>query len=388
MANISAKTMAEWYKNFILLDNTVASGVISTPLKLQDGGGTNLPLTVSTNGITISSSTPLYFRDTNTYVYSSAADKLMIKSPTIVVSGAVSMKGTLTPILVSTASHVTASGIRSKYLKNSGTASITTVSATTMKGTLLHASTISGTTIKGNIDFSSLTKSVKLGTGNYFYLQGVTTLFYGNDTGIHIKHNLLAGADTLRISATAIVPGTSGAIDFGKSSYALNSVRANTGTFTTTNAGTIAITGGTATGMTYAHAKQLTASTIKPTSQLTLNSVSMYFDTSKGYSLQHDGSTGVRIKGMVFPSGTTGTYDLGKTTSRWGTVYATNASITDNLDIDGEVAVGKDVSATNLRATASGVVKYLSIIGIPSSSTSVSIGGVYEVASVLMIRKT
>ena len=381
MANISQQTMAGWYKNFLLLNAATNVGVLSTPVYLQDGNGGAIPLAVSKTGLQVSGAAKLHFRDTGVYIHSSGTNVLKLAGTNIKLYGTVSITGKTTGVSAELVSGLTASVIRTTNLTTTGKALIGTCSATTIKGTNVNITgTVSCASIKSSVNYTGKTETIKL-AGNYLYLYGASVYAYGNASSLIINPGTTTTG--VRFSEAYINPTPTNTINLGAAASVWKSVYATTGTFTTANITTANLTNGTFTAIGAIGASKLTVSTVSMKSQFKLNSVSLYFNTAKTYYIDYNNSaSAIRLKGTLFPSANS-TYDLGTTTTRWDAVYTDNVSTT-------AITTTTLVGTGNLESAASLVGKYLSITGIPTSSTSVSIGGIYTVgtASTLMIRKT
>ena len=378
--NISALTIAGTYKRNLLFTNASNKGVLGTPASIQDGDGGLLPLAVSSTGLLTLTGAKLHFGATDNYIYNSDATTLKAVANKIVLSGTVSINGTGEFNGDLTAVSFTASTVRSTDLKSSGTASFATASAVTYKGTnLTITGTVSCATLKSSLDFTGKTETIKLG-GNKLYLYGASMYLTGTASDITVKAGT-AGANKIRIKEEDVLP-THGTINFGGTENMWKTVYGVAGHFTTGNFTTVNTTNGTFTSINSIGVSTLKATTASMNGVLKLNGVSMFFNTAKTYYVAYNNAaSAVKLKGTLYPSSSI--YDLGLDTMRFRTLYCASAYVTTGINTTAVVATG------NLEAGASTVGKYLSITSIPTSSTSVSIGGVYTIgtASTLMIRK-
>jgi len=378
MAGLTALKPGNTYGKILIFKTTGNTGISSTAASITDGLGTTLPFKVSTTAIKLGDGKYLYFADNN-YIYNPGADKLKIKSASIVLNGAVSLSGKFTGVSGYLVSQTVASVIRSKNIKLTGLASMATVSATTLKGTNVKVTgVVSCASIKASIDFTALTgKTINLNSMP-IKLYSASTVLDGNISGIHFRY-AGTGADTIRFTSSTLEPQTTSQYNLGTAGKYFKTVYGTTGVFTTANIATANLTGGTFTAIGAIGASKLNASTVSMKRELKLNGVSIYFDTAKRFSAKYIPSASaiaidtpastiyIKSDNSIYPS-TADAVDLGKTANRFGTIHTASIAVNSNLRIQG----------TNY-------TKYLNITGIPVTSTGLATGDVYAIANVLKI---
>lgn len=398
MANISAQTMQGFYKNFLVMNNTGNTGVSSTAVSVQDGAGTVIPLALTKTAFKIKSGASLIF-GTGNMILNSGASELKLKTNKIVLNGIVSITGKTHIGLASAVSFHTASTIRTKHFKLSGNASMASATVGVIRGTTIHGTTISATTFKGNVDFTSLTKSIKL-SENPLYLRGATTLIKADSEGIKIQYAGTGGALAHRITASVIIPAHN-TVDLGKSASAFKTMYLGTANITTANITTANINNGTFTAIGAIGASKLTVSTVSMKREFKLNGVSAHLDTAKRFSIKYTpsvsaialktaGTTAIYFKSdHTFYPASNGIIDLGLTAKRWKDIYTGNLYATTNLEFAG-TASGKYANVSKVTTVSSNATdmtrtKYLVITGIPVTSTGCVSGQVYSIAGALKI---
>jgi len=205
------------WANKLLVADTGLSSSMST-ISIADGG-TNTPLSISTAGLMLGTSTRMYFRDTATSIYSSDSNKLSIISGSdltvTVPTGSKFYLGTTSNYI--TANSLTlGSDVTCVNVTGTGTVTVPTVACTTgtVSGTLTvdGASTLTGAiTATGGVT-GDLTGDVSsTGTSSFedITMTGTISATRGSGTGIAITSNGTIGGT---LAVTGVTTATGGVV--------------------------------------------------------------------------------------------------------------------------------------------------------------------------------
>ena len=382
MAGLVSRSWKESYKSVIIISGA-SSGAGTTHQQLTDGAGTTIPLYVASGSLRIESGKKMYFSDTdlNNYIYNSGTGVLNLVaetsiniSPKLVVPGTMSAES----VIGSTADI---KGLVASTASFKGLVKAPTVSATTIKGTTLNMTTVSATTIKGGIEIpKGGTFTVALGTVKFASSPEYSIGLAADNKTVTIKANNVAA---FNVQGTKVIPGLAG-IDLGANAAASRwqNIYGASGFFKNLTVSTITAKGGTASLTT---AKGTTASfkVFKSTSEVMLYDASLYLDKGKITKII-GGSTDVKIwaktNAVVFASDNS----LYPNTERAGRLGTTsNQWLTGNIS-----AINTNSLSSASRLTMKAKYYYIMVSNLPTASTGLAKGGIYQSAGVLKVRTT
>jgi len=220
MSGLSAKKWHEAYKNVVILNNPLYTGVRATLCSLCDGASVQLPIAVSADQIQVTDGCRVRFGGAGVYLRNSGNASMVLNAARVNVSG---------KLVIKSGNHVSAVSIIGGTVDGTTIKASTKIVAPTASFGLASGTTIkAGATVINNAGITvasigvakmHISDDIKMASGKKLITNGTTGFYSPSATELHL---MISGNGILVVLADSLAPKADEAVSLGTSSERFN----------------------------------------------------------------------------------------------------------------------------------------------------------------------
>lgn len=248
MSGLSAKKWHEAYKNVVILNNPLYTGVRATLCSLCDGASVQLPIAASADQVQVTDGCRVRFGGAGVYLRNSGNASLVLNAARVNVSGKLVIKSGNNISAVSIiAGTVDGATLKATTKIVAPTASFGLVSGTTIKAgaTVINNAGITAASI--GIAKMHISDDIKMASGKRLFTNGTTGMYSPSAAELHFQ---IAGNGIMVVLADSFAPKGNEAVALGTATKRFSDGYIKKLYVNGITASTVDLKAGTASGLT------------------------------------------------------------------------------------------------------------------------------------------